>query len=187
MFDVYVNIYWFADFFFPLSVCTLCCLKLNVCICPRVHSALNNFLLQSAICNLSIFFFSFFALFLSIYRRITKKNAHTYTATNIESNNLRTTRTNRRRLRTELQLIRHKGAIKINGGIGGGSLDRPNIETYLSCARCCTELGRIINRGAPCRVCRLRVCKGCREFSTRTTDWVCIVCHKQMWVSFSFL
>lgn len=82
-----------------------------------------------------------------------------------------------RRLRTELQLIRRKGAIKINGG---GSLDRPNIETNLSCARCRIELGRIINRGAPCRSCRLRVCKGCREFSTHTTDWVCIVCHKQM-------
>lgn len=85
-----------------------------------------------------------------------------------------------RRLRTELQIIRRKGAIKTSGG--GGSLDRPNIETYQSCARCRSELGRIINRGAPCRSCRERVCKACREFSTRTTDWVCIVCHKQMWV-----
>lgn len=67
-------------------------------------------------------------------------------------------------------------------GIGGGSLDRPCIDTNRTCARCRTELGRIINRGAPCRSCRLRVCKACREFSTRTTDWVCIVCHKQMWV-----
>lgn len=65
----------------------------------------------------------------------------------------------------------------------GGSLDRPTyIETTRSCSRCGAELGRIINRGAPCRSCRLRVCKGCREFSTRTTDWVCVVCHKQMWV-----
>jgi len=48
------------------------------------------------------------------------------------------------------------------------------------CARCNTELGRITNRGAPCRVCKLRVCKACREFTSRTTDWVCVVCHKQM-------
>lgn len=53
-------------------------------------------------------------------------------------------------------------------------------ETNRRCARCNTELGRITNRGAPCRVCKLRVCKACREFTTRTTDWVCIVCHKQM-------
>lgn len=101
-----------------------------------------------------------------------------------------------RRLRSELQLIRRKGAIRVTannyrgtsgvvgvvGGSsgGGGSLDRPNIDINLSCARCRNELGRIINRGAPCRSCRLRVCKSCREFSNRTTDWVCIVCHKQM-------
>lgn len=53
-------------------------------------------------------------------------------------------------------------------------------ESNRRCARCNTELGRITNRGAPCRVCKLRVCKACREFTTRTTDWVCIVCHKQM-------
>lgn len=114
-------------------------------------------------------FFSFLTLSLSLC----KQNGQSQPST-------RTQTTQFRRLQTELQLIRHKGAININGGIGGGSLDRPNIETYLTCARCCTELGRIINRGAPCRGCRLRVCKGCREFSTRTTDWVCIVCHKQM-------
>ncbi|XP_037943621.1 probable serine/threonine-protein kinase yakA [Teleopsis dalmanni] len=53
-------------------------------------------------------------------------------------------------------------------------------ESNRHCARCNTELGRITNRGAPCRVCKLRVCKACREFTTRTTDWVCVVCHKQM-------
>ncbi|XP_059218952.1 uncharacterized protein LOC106088861 isoform X5 [Stomoxys calcitrans] len=53
-------------------------------------------------------------------------------------------------------------------------------ESNRHCARCSTELGRITNRGAPCRVCKLRVCKACREFTTRTTDWVCVVCHKQM-------
>ncbi|XP_067617032.1 uncharacterized protein btsz isoform X2 [Eurosta solidaginis] len=53
-------------------------------------------------------------------------------------------------------------------------------ESNRHCARCNTELGRITNRGAPCRVCKLRVCKACREFTSRTTDWVCVVCHKQM-------
>ncbi|KAK9875209.1 hypothetical protein WA026_006000 [Henosepilachna vigintioctopunctata] len=49
-----------------------------------------------------------------------------------------------------------------------------------SCGRCRVELGRVINRGAYCRACRLRVCKSCREYSIRTTDWVCTVCHKRM-------
>lgn len=102
-----------------------------------------------------------------------------------------------RLLRAELHHLRQRG-----GGAGGGgavvggncgstvittttSLDRPNLVESFSqrvCARCQCELGRIINRGAPCRVCRLRVCKACREFTNRTTDWVCLVCHKQMWV-----
>ncbi|GAB0092467.1 hypothetical protein DMENIID0001_074600 [Sergentomyia squamirostris] len=81
-----------------------------------------------------------------------------------------------RLLRAELQNLRRKGAIKIESS----SLDRPTIETQRSCSRCRSDLGRIINRGAPCRSCRLRVCKGCREFTTRTTDWVCVVCHKQI-------
>lgn len=83
-----------------------------------------------------------------------------------------------RRLRSELQKIRRKGALKTCG-----SLDRPNIESTESCSRCRSELGKIINRGALCRSCRLRVCKACREFSTHTMDWVCIVCNKQMWVT----
>lgn len=100
----------------------------------------------------------------------------------------------KRHLRNELQRLRRKGALKTSGG----SLDRPNIDLPVvggsgtaessscvlmaaeSCARCRVELGKIINRGAPCRACRLRVCKQCREFSTHTMDWVCCVCHKQM-------
>lgn len=81
-----------------------------------------------------------------------------------------------RLLRAELHSLRRKGAIKADNG----SLDRPYIESNRYCARCGIELGRIINRGAPCRICRLRVCKTCREFTTRTTDWICIICHKQM-------
>lgn len=81
-------------------------------------------------------------------------------------------------LRTELQNIRRKGALRTCG-----SLDRPNIESNQSCSRCRIELGKVINRGATCRCCRLRVCKSCREFFNYSTDWVCIVCHKQMWVS----
>lgn len=72
------------------------------------------------------------------------------------------------------------GGVGFVGGVSGGSLDRPLIDTNRTCARCRTELGRIINRGAPCRSCRDRVCKACREFSTRTTDWVCVMCHKKM-------
>lgn len=84
-----------------------------------------------------------------------------------------------RLLRAELHSLRRRAAIKADAS----SLDRPTIETHRNCARCLCELGRIINRGAPCRSCRLRVCKACREFTNRTTDWVCLVCHKQMWVS----
>lgn len=81
----------------------------------------------------------------------------------------------RRLLRAELQNLRKRAALKT-----GSSLDRPIIiENNRSCARCRAYLGRIINRGAPCRACKLRVCKGCREFTNRT-DWVCIVCNKQM-------
>lgn len=78
-------------------------------------------------------------------------------------------------LRTELQNIRRKGALRTCG-----SLDRPNIESNQSCSRCRCDLGKVINRGATCRCCRLRVCKSCREFFNYSTDWVCIVCHKQM-------
>ncbi|GBP08152.1 Synaptotagmin-like protein 5 [Eumeta japonica] len=53
-------------------------------------------------------------------------------------------------------------------------------ESNRRCARCNAKLGRITNRGGPCRVCKLRVCKACQEFTIHTTDWVCVVCHKQM-------
>lgn len=56
----------------------------------------------------------------------------------------------------------------------------PLNESNRRCARCNTKLGRITNRGGPCRVCKLRVCKACQEYTIHTTDWVCVVCHKQM-------
>lgn len=81
-----------------------------------------------------------------------------------------------RLLRAELHNLKKRSALKT------GSLDRPIIiDSNRSCGRCRSDLGRILNRGAPCRACKLRVCKGCREFTNRT-DWVCVVCHKQMWV-----
>ncbi|KAL1459810.1 hypothetical protein WDU94_011764 [Cyamophila willieti] len=47
------------------------------------------------------------------------------------------------------------------------------------CARCRTTLGRIINRGAPCRICEQRVCKSCREYVRHSaTEWLCTTCHK---------
>lgn len=51
-----------------------------------------------------------------------------------------------------------------------------------SCARCQTVFGKILNRGAPCLICDLKICKNCRELSYRT-NWICIVCQKQMWVA----
>lgn len=109
------------------------------------------------------------------------------------------------RLKTELQFLRKKGALKtgghtsesqqqqqqqqvvtIAGDHGGGSSNNGRC-----CARCRTSLGRIINRGAICKSCRQRVCKACREYnvpkvtggsSTGGTDWVCTVCYKTAWV-----
>uniref|UniRef100_A0A8D8X929 Synaptotagmin-like protein 5 n=1 Tax=Cacopsylla melanoneura TaxID=428564 RepID=A0A8D8X929_9HEMI len=47
------------------------------------------------------------------------------------------------------------------------------------CALCRTALGRIINRGAPCRICEQRVCKSCREYVRHSaTEWLCSTCHK---------
>ena len=43
-----------------------------------------------------------------------------------------------------------------------------------------SELGRIMNRGAFCKVCKARVCKGCREYNAKGTDWICTVCHKML-------
>ncbi len=78
-------------------------------------------------------------------------------------------------LRTELQNLKKRKT-------GTSSLDRiePSpLVSNRSCGRCRVDLGRILNRGISCRACKLRVCKGCRKFTSRT-EWMCIVCHKQM-------
>ncbi|KAL3277069.1 hypothetical protein HHI36_012430 [Cryptolaemus montrouzieri] len=80
-----------------------------------------------------------------------------------------------RHLKAELQNLRRKGALRPSA-----DWDNPGPDPDRSCGRCRIELGRVINRGAYCRACRLKVCKGCREYSFRTTDWVCTVCHKRM-------
>lgn len=104
------------------------------------------------------------------------------------------------RLKTELQFLRKKGALKTGGqsdqpqvGTTGAGLDHHRgVEVVQSgngrcCARCRTGLGRIINRGALCKSCRQRVCKACREYtaprgSANGTEWVCTVCYKTAWV-----
>ncbi|XP_037081573.1 synaptotagmin-like protein 5 [Pollicipes pollicipes] len=73
-----------------------------------------------------------------------------------------------RRLKAELQQLRRKGAL------------RAGTDRGRSCARCLAELGRIMNRGAPCRSCQMRVCKSCREFSNGGHGWVCTVCNKRI-------
>ncbi|KAJ3627196.1 hypothetical protein Zmor_002562 [Zophobas morio] len=78
-------------------------------------------------------------------------------------------------LKAELQNLRRKGALRPSA-----DWDSTGPDPDRSCGRCRVELGRVINRGAYCRACRLKVCKGCREYSLRTTDWVCTVCHKHM-------
>ncbi|VEN59751.1 unnamed protein product, partial [Callosobruchus maculatus] len=110
-------------------------------------------------------------------------------------------------LKAELQTLRRRGALRacadaspIQGGCADGPVDGPGAPATLTnhvsgvpfiggcqegggdraCGRCRAELGRVINRGAYCRACRLRVCKQCRQYSFRTTDWVCTVCHKRM-------
>ena len=72
------------------------------------------------------------------------------------------------RLKAELQHLRRKGALRVG------------LEASRTCARCRAELGRIINRGAACRACRMRVCKNCREYMESGRDWVCAVCYKHM-------
>ena len=104
---------------------------------------------------------------------------------------------NNSRLKTELQFLRKKGALKT----GGHSTGEQQVVTIAAgtdqhhggggggrcCARCRTGLGRIINRGALCKSCRQRVCKACREYNVPKvsgsstsggTDWVCTVCYK---------
>ncbi|XP_064212503.1 uncharacterized protein LOC664073 isoform X2 [Tribolium castaneum] len=80
-----------------------------------------------------------------------------------------------RHLKAELQNLRRKGALRPSA-----DWDSTGPDPDRSCGRCRVELGRVINRGAYCPACRLKVCKGCREYSLRTTDWVCTVCHKHM-------
>merc|ERR1712008_464489 len=46
-----------------------------------------------------------------------------------------------------------------------------------------SELGRIMNRGAFCRACNVKVCKSCREYglsrgNSGTSDWLCTICYK---------
>ena len=63
------------------------------------------------------------------------------------------------------------------------SLGLWNTDPNRSCGRCRSELGRIMNRGAFCRACNIRVCKSCREYgsgrnSGGASDWLCTICYK---------
>nr|XP_018897966.1 PREDICTED: uncharacterized protein LOC109031092 isoform X1 [Bemisia tabaci]XP_018897967.1 PREDICTED: uncharacterized protein LOC109031092 isoform X1 [Bemisia tabaci] len=66
--------------------------------------------------------------------------------------------------------------VALEEGAGGAG------ELVRACARCRAELGRIINRGALCKMCKLRVCKSCREYftaaTTAPTEWLCTACYK---------
>ena len=75
------------------------------------------------------------------------------------------------------------------GGTGGVVLSQVWPTAYQDparpCGRCRSELGRIMNRGAFCRSCKVRVCKSCREYGrlkggAGNHDWLCTVCHKNM-------
>ncbi|KAF5307341.1 hypothetical protein FQR65_LT07058 [Abscondita terminalis] len=79
------------------------------------------------------------------------------------------------RLKAELQSLRRKGALRPSS-----DWERSSPDSDRTCGRCRVELGRVINRGAYCQSCRLKVCKTCREYPFRTPDWVCTVCHKRM-------
>ena len=80
----------------------------------------------------------------------------------------------------------------MHGGVGkaGGVILNPAWATAYqdparTCGRCRSELGRIMNRGAFCRACKIRVCKSCREYGRLKSgggnhDWLCTVCHKNM-------
>jgi len=90
------------------------------------------------------------------------------------------------RLKTELQFLRKKGALKSSSNSEQQQQPEEGITNNgRCCARCRTGLGRIINRGALCKSCRQRVCKACREYNLQRTstaitgpDWVCTVCYK---------
>lgn len=66
-----------------------------------------------------------------------------------------------------------------SGADGGAGTDETSAsqQQQQQCARCRADLGKIINRGALCRQCELRVCKRCREFSAHSMEWLCCVCH----------
>nr|XP_046147162.1 synaptotagmin-like protein 3 isoform X3 [Oncorhynchus gorbuscha] len=70
-----------------------------------------------------------------------------------------------RRLKTELQEIRRKGA---------KSFARQYSER--TCARCQRQLGMFWNSGAVCRGCSHLVCNKCRV-GVSALDWKCTVCH----------
>ncbi|XP_020351841.1 synaptotagmin-like protein 3 isoform X1 [Oncorhynchus kisutch] len=70
-----------------------------------------------------------------------------------------------RRLKTELQEIRRKGA---------KSFARQYSKR--TCARCQRPLGMFWNSGAVCRGCSHRVCNKCRV-GVSALDWKCTVCH----------
>ena len=108
------------------------------------------------------------------------------------------------RLKSELAMLRRKGLLAANGQPHPGhpshnnnttnnlsnnslsftnSLGLWNTDPNRSCGRCRSELGRIMNRGAFCRACNIRVCKSCREYGTGrngagASDWLCTICYK---------
>ena len=102
------------------------------------------------------------------------------------------------RLKSELAMLRKRGLLanghhhpppnNANLAGGGGSLSFTNslglwnMDPNRSCGRCRSELGRIMNRGAFCRACNVRVCKSCREYGMMgrngTSDWLCTICYK---------
>ncbi|XP_047101847.1 synaptotagmin-like protein 5 [Schistocerca piceifrons] len=92
-----------------------------------------------------------------------------------------------RRLKAELQQLRRRGALRAGEAASesgaaapGGSPATSLVGSGRACARCRAPLGRLVNRGAPCRACRLLVCRACRHYLERSPDWVCSVCHKHM-------
>ncbi|XP_074601610.1 uncharacterized protein LOC141855450 isoform X2 [Brevipalpus obovatus] len=80
-------------------------------------------------------------------------------------------------MKTEIQRLRQMGTI------------RPGIDQSRVCGRCQSELGRFLNRGSQCPVCRKQVCKNCRYQDDKIVDfggiiggeeWICMVCWKQI-------
>ncbi|GIY66868.1 synaptotagmin-like protein 4 [Caerostris darwini] len=73
-----------------------------------------------------------------------------------------------RQLKQELLCLRKRAAL------------RPGVDPLRNCARCSTELGRILNRGALCPSCLKKVCKDCRVYGDENHEWLCVYCFKQM-------